>query len=482
MRNKSKSEYPLISIFCFCKNCVRTIRRCIDSVVTQDYPNIEVIVQDGASTDGTLEILQSYGNKIKLVSEPDSRPEEGFIRVLKRITGEFFGSCLSDEELMPGAISWGVENLLKHPEAAAIYSDFYISDIDGKIIGEKHPSVPWDYEKYFCSETTPPFCSSFFRTACYKALGFHDYTGEDEFDIWINLGAKFPIRYIPGMAIAKYATHTGEAGLQKDKPAKRFLSRKAAIEKICSNPQTPQWIRSLRDKAINSLYSWQTINYCRIKAWDLAKKNAPDAFRVSPNPEKLHELSNHLYQHSIELYQKGQLEQSLEFIDLITQSKFVFKDINGQKAKILFKLGRINEAAKAAHQELKLQPDHYISKAIVRLSEENYTQRIPQPYKNILARELFKAGIKFLQEGRSAEATKYFDEVLLDCPRILDLHYALATAYFQFGDIISAQKACEIELNLQPEHNGVKKLLAKIQKAIDEYKQLRIPLTITKTI
>ena len=124
MQDKLSNKYPLVSIFCFCKNRVKTIRRCIDSIITQDYPNVEIIVQDGASTDGTLEILQEYGNQIKLVSEPDTGPMDGFFRALQRIRGEFFGSCLSDEELFPHAVSWGVENLIKRPEVAAIYGDF----------------------------------------------------------------------------------------------------------------------------------------------------------------------------------------------------------------------------------------------------------------------------------------------------------------------------------------------------------------------
>ena len=147
MQNKSKSEYPLVSIFCGCKNCAKTIRRCINSIIAQDYPNIEIIVQDGASTDGTLEILQEYGNKIKLVSEPDSEPWDGFFRALKRVRGEFFGSCLSDEELLPHAASWAVENLTKYPEVAAIYGDHYVTDIDGNITGQVRPSE-WNFEKF----------------------------------------------------------------------------------------------------------------------------------------------------------------------------------------------------------------------------------------------------------------------------------------------------------------------------------------------
>ena len=63
---------PLVSIICTSKNGVQTIRRCIDSVLAQDYPHVEFVVQDGASTDGTLDILREYGDRIKLAAEPDT--------------------------------------------------------------------------------------------------------------------------------------------------------------------------------------------------------------------------------------------------------------------------------------------------------------------------------------------------------------------------------------------------------------------------
>src|SRR6185312_16502829 len=58
----ANSQSP-VSIFMFVRNGAPTLRRAIDSVLAQTYPNIEFIVQDGASTDGTLDILRSYGER-----------------------------------------------------------------------------------------------------------------------------------------------------------------------------------------------------------------------------------------------------------------------------------------------------------------------------------------------------------------------------------------------------------------------------------
>jgi tetratricopeptide (TPR) repeat protein len=472
MQDKLDNKYPLVSVFCFCKNNMKTIRRCIDSIVAQDYPNIEIIVQDGASTDGTLEILRTYGDKIKLVSEPDSSGAEALIRAMARITGEFYGSCLSDEEMLPHAVSWAVENLLKYPEVAAVYGDHYNTDIDGNITGQIRPGE-WNFEKYFCSEWTPPFCASFFRTSCYKAIDLRDYTGHDEFDFWIKLSVRFPIRYVPGI-VAKYAVHPGQFGCQSGLLDKQLASRKLAIEKLCNNPRTPEWIRSLRDKAIAGLYPSRAIANCNNGAWGVAKEQAPEAFRVGPNPEKLRELAELFYRHSTELYQKGQLEEALEYLDLLMEGNVAGEGLNYRRANILFKLGRINEAEKASFEELKLQPNHRSAKAIIRLAQSCTEGTVQSPDDN-LAKELFKTGIKYLSQGDAVEAIKHLQEATVDCAVLPNLHFGLATALAQVGILYGARQACEIELKLQPEHDGAKRLLVRLHQAINEYEQVNMP-------
>src|SRR4051812_40964183 len=100
---------PLVSIFCYCKNSASTIRRCIDSVLKQSYENIEFVIQDGASSDGTLEILRNYSDpRIKLISAPDAGPADAFWKAINRCGGDIVGSCLADEELLPHAVERAV--------------------------------------------------------------------------------------------------------------------------------------------------------------------------------------------------------------------------------------------------------------------------------------------------------------------------------------------------------------------------------------
>src|SRR3569623_1272892 len=116
----STADRPLVSVFMFVRNGGKSLRRAVESVFAQTYPNIEFVVQDAVSTDGTLDLLRSYGDRIKIVSEPDSGPSEGLWRAMNRCTGEFVGSCLADEELLPNAVERAVRAFQPRPSTGAV--------------------------------------------------------------------------------------------------------------------------------------------------------------------------------------------------------------------------------------------------------------------------------------------------------------------------------------------------------------------------
>lgn len=89
-----------VSIITSCFNREATIRGCIESVLDQDYPDIEYIVVDGASKDGSLAVINKYKNRIsKIISEPDKGMYEGINKGLKVATGDVIGLVHSDDFL-----------------------------------------------------------------------------------------------------------------------------------------------------------------------------------------------------------------------------------------------------------------------------------------------------------------------------------------------------------------------------------------------
>lgn len=102
---KKKFFYPRISIITISYNSEKTIEETIRSVVSQNYPNLEYIVIDGASKDRTLDIVYKYKEQIAIISsEPDKGISDAFNKGIRYSTGEIIGIINSDDLLMPDAL------------------------------------------------------------------------------------------------------------------------------------------------------------------------------------------------------------------------------------------------------------------------------------------------------------------------------------------------------------------------------------------
>lgn len=122
-------DSPLVTIVTPSYNQADFLERTILSVLNQDYPNIEYIVIDGGSTDGSVEIIKKYQDKIAFwISEPDSGQSQAINKGFKRATGEIFNWLNSDDLLMPSATTIAVHYLNKHPELGMVYGDRLIVD------------------------------------------------------------------------------------------------------------------------------------------------------------------------------------------------------------------------------------------------------------------------------------------------------------------------------------------------------------------
>lgn len=120
-----------VSIITICYNRQATIGKAIDSVLVQDYPNIEYIIIDGNSKDGTKAVIEAYGTKITtFVSEPDKGMYDALNKGLALATGDIIGLMHSDDEFYAkGVVSEIVKKFIKNPETEGIYGDgIYVSN------------------------------------------------------------------------------------------------------------------------------------------------------------------------------------------------------------------------------------------------------------------------------------------------------------------------------------------------------------------
>ncbi|GAK55759.1 putative beta-glycosyltransferase protein [Candidatus Vecturithrix granuli] len=131
-----KESSPVVSIVTPSFNHARFLERTIQSVLGQHYPDVEYIVQDGASTDDTLRILESYRDRLThLESCQDGGQANAINRGFCHATGEIMAWLNSDDVLLPGTVAYVVNFFLEHPEIDVVYGHRIIINEQDQEIG-----------------------------------------------------------------------------------------------------------------------------------------------------------------------------------------------------------------------------------------------------------------------------------------------------------------------------------------------------------
>lgn len=167
------AENLKISIITVCFNTVQQIRHTIESVAGQTYPNIEHIIIDGGSTDGTVEILKEYAGKIKYISEPDKGIYDAMNKGVKLATGFAIGT-LGAGDFYPNTqvISKVVEGFQKY-KTDAIYGDkqYVHPENTEKVVRYWNPG-PYNIENWL-EGWMPPHQSFYLRKNAFEKYGLY---------------------------------------------------------------------------------------------------------------------------------------------------------------------------------------------------------------------------------------------------------------------------------------------------------------------
>ncbi len=193
----SDSNNPLVSIVTPSFNQARFLESTILSVVNQDYPNLEYIVVDGGSNDGSVEIIRHYSNRLAWwVSEKDRGQTEAINKGFSHAKGDILAWLNSDDVFEPHAIREAVEFLQKRPEIGMVYGDANFIDEAGKVIG-RFPAAQTDLKRLRRGYVHIPQQSSFWRADLWRKVGPLDpkfYFAMD-YDLWVRLAALAPLAY-----------------------------------------------------------------------------------------------------------------------------------------------------------------------------------------------------------------------------------------------------------------------------------------------
>lgn len=125
---------PLVTVITVVRNAEKALEKTISSVLNQTYENIEYIIIDGGSTDGTLDIIRKYDDRVDYwLSEPDQGISDAFNKGVRASSGEFIGLLNADDWLSQDQVEQGVK-ALQASSADYVFGDLLLHDEEGRIL------------------------------------------------------------------------------------------------------------------------------------------------------------------------------------------------------------------------------------------------------------------------------------------------------------------------------------------------------------
>jgi glycosyltransferase involved in cell wall biosynthesis len=211
--------HPLVSVIIPSYNQGRFIRETIDSILSQDYRPIEVLVFDGASKDETVEVLKSYeAPELQWWSEPDKGVVDAVNKGLARVRGEIVAIQSSDDVYVPGAFGAAIDAFQGDPDVDLVYGDVEYIDA-GSRITSRTDLPPFDLREYIGKLTFIPQPAAFFRAAAMRAAGDwrEDISYAADAEFYLRLALHGGARKLDRV-LARYRYHES----QRDKEADRI--------------------------------------------------------------------------------------------------------------------------------------------------------------------------------------------------------------------------------------------------------------------
>jgi hypothetical protein len=211
-------QYPLVSAIVLCYNHAKFVTECLEGVKLQNYPNLELIVNDDASRDDSASIIQAWlsRNKIPhrfLRNETNQGVCRSLNNALSHARGKYISGIAADDIWLPGKLLVQVERMEQLPEkVGVIYSDALQIDEAGRLLPRKF------IEEYRRFETMPqgdlhhilwednfiPAMTTLTRRDCFDKVGIYDESlFYEDWDMWLRLSRCFEFAYSPQVS-AKY--------------------------------------------------------------------------------------------------------------------------------------------------------------------------------------------------------------------------------------------------------------------------------------
>ncbi|MDK2772332.1 MAG: glycosyltransferase [Flavobacterium sp.] len=208
-------DKPLVTVICLCYNHEKYVVETLNSVINQDYPNIELIISDDCSSDNSVSVienwLQNHQNIIFIKNNKNLGSNKTFNNAFELAKGEFIIDLAADDILLPHCISKQVTTFInsKYDNLGLVYANFNLVDENRKFKSiyfnsNEKPESGDVYKMVISRSVKLGSLCSLYKTSIFRNLGGYDETlAYEDLDIWVRITRNFKVEYIDDVLAEK---------------------------------------------------------------------------------------------------------------------------------------------------------------------------------------------------------------------------------------------------------------------------------------
>ena len=249
----ASKNLPLVSVVIPAYNHADYLDDAINSVLRQTYPNVELIVLNDGSTDGTQEVLEKYTGRFYWETQKNMGQAATLNKGWRMAEGAILGYLSADDLLLPDAVRISVEHLVGDPDVVMTYCDFNLIDSKSRVI--RRVSAPeMSYREMIAKFRCLPGPGAFFLRPAYEAAGAWD--GElrriPDHEYWWRLGLQGRFLKIPSVLAALRMHEQSQSFAGDDKRKSEEYVR--AMSTFFETQQVPAEVLTVKDEALSNAY------------------------------------------------------------------------------------------------------------------------------------------------------------------------------------------------------------------------------------
>jgi glycosyltransferase involved in cell wall biosynthesis len=257
------SPWPRVSIVTPSYNQAQFIEETIRSVLLQGYPDLEYIIIDGGSTDGSVDIIRKYEPWLAYwISEPDKGQADAINKGFERSTGQFLSWINSDDYFYPGFVHRTIVAFQARPEVDFLYSDVDVAwGTGGQKTRRYGESLPFE-ERLRTMRMRIPQQSSMWRRSVVERVGVLDPRWHVVLDreFFVRVGLECKMEYLPG-AVALFRHHSQSKSISEKR--QWITEMPIMYQEFFEREDLPGGILALKNETMSAAYM-----FCARYAYD----------------------------------------------------------------------------------------------------------------------------------------------------------------------------------------------------------------------